>query len=162
MPEDQGFNQEHHTMAIGHIEHYANAGDFVSQFGVINYIGMENRFMGRLFLSPKSGHLLNQHYLYEMFPLDADERCAETNDFMEMEVNIKIENLSDSGRAELEAFFLHRGLKRTGSTFGYVGDVNSPISPIDRSCLLLGDNQLPKIKDFSRLWQYRNGRSPKD
>ncbi|KAK3062179.1 hypothetical protein LTS18_004667, partial [Coniosporium uncinatum] len=37
------------TKAIRHIEHYANHGDFVSQFGVLNFSKVPNRFMGRVF-----------------------------------------------------------------------------------------------------------------
>ena len=151
-------------MAVRHIEHYAHAKDFVSQFGVINYTGIANRFMGRVFLSPKSGHLLNQHYLYEMFPLDENQRCAETNDFMEMEVDVKIEDLCMEGREELGDSLSYHGLQRVG--MAYVADENSPISPVHRSLSLLGDYEHPprplKVKDFSRLWQYRNGGSPEE
>lgn len=122
--------------------------------------------MGRLFLSPNSGHLLNQHYLYEMFPLDLKGRCAEKNDFMEMEVDVKLENLSAEGREELTDSLSHAGSGKRGSKIAYVGDVNSPISPVHRTLSLLGDATHParalKVKDFSRLWQYRNGGSPED
>lgn len=122
--------------------------------------------MGRLFLSPKSGHLLNQHYLYEMFPLDSKGRCAETNDFMEMEVDVRLENLCKEGREELADSLSHSGSGGRGSKIAYVGDVNSPISPVHRALSLLGDAthtaRALKVKDFSRLWQYRNGGSPED
>lgn len=101
-----------------------------------------------------------------MFPLDSEERCAETNDFMEMEVDVKLENLCKEGREKLEdSLSLNRSARRD-SKIAYVGDVNSPISPVHRTLSLMGYGTHPgrplKVKDFSRLWQYRNGRSPED
>jgi len=165
-PDQPGFNHRHHKMAIRHIEHYANAGDFVSQYGVINYTGVQNRFMGRLFMSSKTGHLLNQHYLQQMFPLGKDKRCLDKNDFMEMEVDVNLENLSVEGREELMTSLANGASANIQSHIAYVGDVNSPISPVSRTLSLLGDDDHPprplKVKDFSRLWQYRNGGSPDD
>jgi hypothetical protein len=39
---------EPHAKAIRYIEHYANSEDFVSKWGVLEYIRHENRFMGVL------------------------------------------------------------------------------------------------------------------
>lgn len=36
------------TKAIRYIEHYANTDDFVSQWGVLNFATIENRFMGKV------------------------------------------------------------------------------------------------------------------
>jgi len=56
--------------------------------------------------------------------------------------------------------------RKRQSRIAYVGDVNSPISPVARTFSLLGDDDHPprplKVRDFSRLWQYRNGGSPDD
>ena len=165
-PDQIGFNHRHHKMAIRHIEHYANAGDFVSQYGVINYTGFQNRFMGRLFVSEKTGHLLNQHYLQQMFPLGKDDRCLDKSEFMEMDVDVKLENLSEEGREELMNSLAQGASAKLQRQIAYVGDVNSPISPVRRTLSLLGDDNHPtrslKVKDFSRLWQYRNGGSPDD
>ena len=38
------------TKAIRYIEHYANNNDFVSQWGVLNFASVENRFMGMALL----------------------------------------------------------------------------------------------------------------
>lgn len=153
-------------MAIRHIEHYANAGDFVSQYGVINYTGFQNRFMGRIFVSEKTGHLLNQHYLQQMFPLGRDGRCLDKNEFMEMEVDVNLEDLSAEGREDLMNSLAQGASANLQSHIAYVGDINSPISPVHRTLSLLRDDGHPtrplKIKDFSRLWQYRNGGSPDD
>jgi len=122
--------------------------------------------MGRLFVSQKTGHLLNQHYLQQMFPLGKDMRCLDKNEFMEMEVDVNLENLFGEGREELMTSLAQGASTEVQSRIAYVGDVNSPISPVCRTLSLLGDDNRPpralKVKDFSRLWQYRNGGSPND
>jgi hypothetical protein len=56
-----------------YIEHYANMKDFVSQFGVLEFLRFQSEFplnvyAGRLFIRPNaSGHLFVQHYLDPMF-----------------------------------------------------------------------------------------------
>lgn len=141
---------------IKHIEHYANSGDFVAQFGVLNYTRVANRFIGRLFLSPNSGHVLNQHYLHYMFPLDESRhRTADESEFMDMDVRL---NRHDVGREDATA-----GLEGgdDDDSIAFVGDVNKAVAPMVR---LTGSGQGKrlKVKDFSRLWQYRNGGSPAD
>ena len=60
---------------IRYIEHYANTSDFVSRWGVLQYIRniyrepAAPRFMGRVFEREGRGHQFNQHYLDNMFPL---------------------------------------------------------------------------------------------
>ena len=58
---------------IPHIEHYCNSEDMVTRWGVLysvqNVLG--NRFCGHVFIHEgASGHMLNQHYLARMFPID--------------------------------------------------------------------------------------------
>jgi hypothetical protein len=157
-------HKHHHKNAIRHIEHYANQGDFVSQFGVLNYTSLQNRFMGRVFVSPSSGHLLNQHYLHAMFPLDPNTRtCLDSNAFMEMDVYIGVDDLKVEGREGVRKSLT---VKDEKDRVAFVGDANSPVSPIKRTWSLMGDPEhgIPgrplKVKDFSRLWQYRNGQVP--
>jgi len=154
--------------AIGHIEHYANQGDFVAQIGVLNYTSIANRFMGRVFQSPYSGHLLNQHYLHEMFPLDDDSRCCDTNEFMEMEVDM---GSMDRESGEREGLGESMATGGEGDDVTFIGDVNSPISPLvlSRPELALDNHAEPpvqtgamRVKNFSRLWLYRNGAVPPD
>lgn len=140
--------------AIGHIEHYCHANDFVAQWGVLHFKtkSVENPpkappFAGRVFSRTgargQEGHLLCQHYLNAMFPLERDGktgepvRCAETNDFMEDEVTV-------SGRAE-------------GG-----GDTDDGQPPGSPGMLGRGgaETMTRKVKELSRLWQYRNGGSP--
>jgi hypothetical protein len=160
---------------IEHIEHYANLGDFVSQIGVLNYTRVSNRYMGRLFLSPDSGHLLNQHYLHAMFKFGDDGHVAENNDFMDMEVRLSHHDMD----ADYEDLVHALGDNSGGSDFGrkmryidkgkddgeqhvaFVGDVNRAVRPM----VIVEEGEEPRkllVKDFSRLWQYRNGGTPLD
>jgi hypothetical protein len=57
---------------IPHIEHYCNSEDMVTRWGTLysvkNVLG--NRFCGHVFIyEGASGHMLNQHYLANMFPI---------------------------------------------------------------------------------------------
>ena len=153
------------TKVIGHIEHYANAGDFVSQFGVLNYTRIQNRYMGRLFLAPGSGHLLNQHYLYKMFALNPERTaCADTNDFMEMEVRFNKHDVEeDDDRESLLSSLVDKDDdEAVKKLVAFVGDVNAPVKPIALMKLGAGSVRRLKVKDFSRLWLYRNGGEPDD
>ncbi|GKT50849.1 uncharacterized protein ColSpa_11030 [Colletotrichum spaethianum] len=83
---------------IGHIEHYGNSGDFVAEWGVNHFKSLvakanltrdlerearsydlgyilgrderQNNFSGLLFKNEVTGHLLNQHYLDRILPLN--------------------------------------------------------------------------------------------
>ena len=163
----------HQKKAIGHIEHYANMGDYVSQIGVLNYVTQKqsNRFMGRVFVSPGSGHLLNQHYLHDMFVLTPEGKCAETNEFMEMAID-QAASL-DGKDHEREGFgesVMWDGGEHAEKDARVIGDFDSPISPLTLSGGLnmtssssgpVGGHQL-KVKHLSRLWLYRNGGLPPD
>jgi hypothetical protein len=142
---------------IKHIEHYANGGDFVAQFGVLNYTRVRNRFIGRLFLSPNRGHLLNQHYLHYMFPLDESRhRIADYSEFMDMDVRL---NRHDVGREGVGAGL--GGGDNDDDNIAFIGDVNKAIAPMVRF-KRSGPVERLKVRDFSRLWQYRNGGTPVD
>lgn len=136
--------------SIGYIEHYANAADPVSWLGVLRFANIPNRYMGRLFVRPGSGHLLNQHYLDNMFTLGPDMTVLESNPFMDMEVETKTDMVSgktmhDSESEDREETFL-------------------PIPCIEsrpkQACEPNHDRGPLRVKDFSRLWAYRNGGSP--
>lgn len=127
--------------SVGYIEHYANIADIVSRIGVLHYVNIPNRYLGRLFVRVGSGHLLNQHYLDAMFTLGPDRKVLESNQFMDMEVETNFEKLP---KHECEETLL-------------------PISGIgDRSRNDQNHVQILRLKDFSRLWEYRNGQSPSD
>lgn len=142
--------------AIGHIEHYCHATDFVAQWGILHFKSRSLEdpprappFAGRAFSRTGApgdeGHLLCQHYLNAMFPLERDGRtgkpvrCAETNDFMEAEVTVRGRGWGGGDNAD--------------------DDGQPPGSPG-----MLGregaETMTRKVKELSRLWQYRNGKSP--
>lgn len=144
--------------AVRYIEHYASDGDFVARWGVLHFARLRNRFMGRVFIRPGTGHLLNQHYLNAMFPLDSAMRVKDTNEFMEMGVILTNDDIEEETRNESVGKNDHESDRVT--------------SPDDRdgAVLVFGPGLLrqdskvtkPKVKDYSRLWLYRNGGSPQD
>ena len=162
---EPGVTGHNSHQAIRHIEHYVNSGDFVSRFGVLSFISVPNRFMGRLFQSPNSGHLLNQHYLHEMFPLDDNRKASEENKFMDMEVTFSRTDQKSILRESGVTSFYNCADRAGEADVAFVGDVNTPITPLQISSphSLLEEERAPrtlKVKDFSRLWKYRNGRVP--
>lgn len=170
-----------HGRAISHIEHYANAYDFASRWGVLNFTKakpkdpLENRFMGKVFVNPRAGHQLNQHYLDSIFPLDPTGRFTrdpKEEDFMGMDVLI---NAADD--------WIERGNELispslSGLVDGLKGELNKEhwkvvlreemlgATPTNNTGIHTGNStyggymQAPKIGELSRLWQYRNGGRP--
>lgn len=139
--------------AISFIEHYANQYDFACRFGVLHFTqkaekkGYANRFMGQVFVNPRAGHQLNQHYLDSIFPLDEallKAREPKPGDFMDMEVRVKSNKDGSIERVTGDA--LPRELQ---ITFGdRITNGELPAKAV------------PRMKDLSRLWHYRNGGSP--
>ncbi|KAF5665356.1 hypothetical protein FHETE_6716 [Fusarium heterosporum] len=131
---------------IPHIEHYVNEKDFACRVGVLNftrnYSQNENRFAGKVFIKRGGGHLLNQHYLDDMFPLDKGlykTREIKEGDFMDRKVCFKTNGaIKEVPRAELPL----------GFTVG-IADHETD-----------GQAKAPKMGDLSRLWKYRNGKLP--
>ncbi|GMG29518.1 unnamed protein product [Aspergillus oryzae var. brunneus] len=138
--------------SVLHIEHYVNAFDFVCVWGVLQFARVPNRYMGRIFVRSGSGHQLNQHYLNTMFTLGPDRRVLDTNKFMEMGARtVEYEKILPK----------HVRHKRNE-----VLVTNKRPSDRDRTVQSGLENQHEqrplKVKDLSRLWQYRNGGSPVD
>ncbi|TGJ84469.1 hypothetical protein E0Z10_g4305 [Xylaria hypoxylon] len=171
--------------AIGHVEHYAHTTDFVAIWGLLHFVVNKRaspempRFIGRVFsrVSSRGGHQFNQHYLNGMFPMARDEDgeftgCADHNDFMNSAVEI-----AKRGTEKKDA---REGFENSWAMTGLAGDPDSPI-PLGvevhgtfygsfhgslRGRSIDSDQDLfdgtVKVKHLSRLWQYRNGRSPPD
>ncbi len=92
-----------------------------------------HRFAGRLFLRHASGHLLNQHYLDNMFPMSwknkkLDKVVEEDQGYMNQEIDEQALRDDDIVKPKLPG---GRGAGR-------------------------------KIRDLSRLWEYANGGVPKE
>ncbi|KAH8650976.1 hypothetical protein BGZ60DRAFT_436840 [Tricladium varicosporioides] len=105
-----------------------------ADWGVLNYTRkvpedrLENRFMGRVFRCPRSGHQFNQHYLDNIFPLNPTGRFThdpQVGDFMDIDVLIGQHEDSKAGREEnvtslyatgpIEGFWGHRTVDRGGA-----------------------------------------------
>lgn len=135
------------TRTVKHIEHYANLHDYVSRGGILHFRPdsaptsdavtdnqvSSNRFVGRLFKRNASGHLMNQHYLNNFFPVDTTDPVTgmvlENNEYMDSLVDMSVFRQWDTVQVPASA-----GENTNGT----------------------------RIKDLSRLWRYRNGRKPDD
>ncbi|OAA49672.1 hypothetical protein NOR_01595 [Metarhizium rileyi] len=155
--------------AIGHVEHYTHSTDFVAMWGVLHFatnkMGSHQlpRFLGRLFnrATGSGGHQFNQHYLDGMFPLKRDDRTGdflgadEENEFME-EV-IKFGKEGDAMENAREAFDItYLGTEGFGT-----GHISTPVEVHGVKGRTRTKTKV-KVKELSRLWSYRNGRSPGD
>ncbi|PSR97763.1 hypothetical protein BD289DRAFT_340638, partial [Coniella lustricola] len=152
---DSHHGQERAQRAIRHIEHYAYTTDFVALWGVLHFATIPPathaipRFIGRLFArsSPngRGGHQLVQHYLDGMFPLQRDSvtghfvGCADDNAFMESAVSIEAKK-----KATVD-------LKGGGKSQEQQQQDRLNSGAFEREGV---------VKELSRLWKYRNGRSP--
>ncbi|KAI0397915.1 hypothetical protein F5Y17DRAFT_412725 [Xylariaceae sp. FL0594] len=166
--------------ALGHVEHYAHTTDFVALWGLLHFVTNEcaspemPRFIGRVFrrVSARGGHQFSQHYLNGMFPLERDAAsgeftgCADENDFMDSVVEVagkgtEKEDLREgfeNSWAMLERAGAEPDSSDTPPLVAVHGSFhgsfhNSPREPFDGTV---------RVKHLSRLWQYRNGRSPPD
>ncbi|KAK1774928.1 hypothetical protein QBC45DRAFT_423654 [Copromyces sp. CBS 386.78] len=170
--------------AIGHIEHYAHTTDFVALWGILHFAtsipGQRTipRFIGRVFArtTVRGGHQLCQHYLDGMFPLEKDPKtgafigCAETgNEFMESEISVgEAGSEMTAAKEAMEISWLANGIIGNGENDEAVGGVaiHGGHSPVERKGRARTRRESKpakvKVKDLSRLWQYRNGRSPDD
>ncbi|KAI1170051.1 hypothetical protein F4777DRAFT_595614 [Nemania sp. FL0916] len=171
--------------AIGYVEHYAHTTDFVALWGLLHFVTNERaspqmpRFIGRVFsrVSSRGGHQFCQHYLNGMFPLARDAKgvftgCADKNDFMDSVVEV--------AKAGTEKDDVREGFENSWAMIGLAGDLDPNIpsevavhgsfygsthqglgGSIQDGSRKASDGQV-KVKHLSRLWQYRNGRSPPD
>lgn len=177
-----------HNRAISHIEHYANANDLACRMGVLAFTKTipkntyENRFMGRVFVNPRSGHQFNQHYLDTIFPLDPERRCTREpleGDFMDMDILIgesRVDKIDREGPLlSLYSSGLMDALRATPASASREVHVEAemlnvtPTSPRDikSSTFNKGPREYGKdapkkvkLRELSRLWLYRNGGSP--
>lgn len=174
-----------HERAIRHIEHYANSYDFASRFGVLNFTKkapenhLENRFMGKVFVNPRSGHQLNQHYLDTIFPLDETNHFTRDpidGDFMDLNVIIK-QSGNDETKPDLKFPRLQLPKLNSAGIFcdpSRNADQETEMRNFRPVLSSRGDNDLDrevnvnrgrlqsklKTRDLSRLWLYRNGGRP--
>lgn len=152
--------------AIGHIEHYAHSTDFVALWGVLHFatnkIGNRQlpRFLGRLFARScnSGGHQFNQHYLDGMFPLkrhpETGEILGADEDNAFMQEVIKFGKEGDAMENAREAF----DISYLGTDGFGTGDISTPVEV--HGVTGRRRSRDVKVKELSRLWLYRNGKSP--
>ncbi|KAK2861158.1 hypothetical protein FQN49_004484 [Arthroderma sp. PD_2] len=132
---------------IKHIEHYVNKSDPVPQWGVLrNMNDVKNKYAGRVFIREDGrGHMFNQHYLSQMFPLE-EEITPNKAKFLDQLVQV------DEGITEARRVFVRR---ETGLA---PNDPSSPSGTAGRGAIdfLTG---LP-VREVSRLCHYMAGRDP--
>ncbi|KAH6703202.1 hypothetical protein BKA61DRAFT_494289 [Leptodontidium sp. MPI-SDFR-AT-0119] len=152
------------TRVLGHIEHYTLSQDIATLIGPLRSTSstetsssMETRsevtnpnFAGRIFEIEGSGFLFNGDYMNTIFPLPLPGNSPEASMVMETIPVIQKNSQRDSpqlvdsaGDLESEFGFENREREKQRSRGGRS-------VPIGRF----------KVKDLSRLWQYRDGRSP--
>jgi hypothetical protein len=121
-----------------------------------------------------------------MFPLNAKRECHDKNAFMEMDVD-HVTSLDGFDENDDDREGLSDSMTGAGQEVAFMGDGDSPISPLSLSGSQLimttidgqtngtangsasgsqtqahTQTQVTKVKNLSRLWQYRNGGSPPD
>ncbi|KAM3086410.1 hypothetical protein ACMFMG_000546 [Clarireedia jacksonii] len=172
-PEEQYIHKNGNGKTIPHIEHYAHTYDFVSRWGVLYCTrnppteASAPRFMGRVFEEKVGGHMFVQHYLDGMFPLSKSLRKRLRGTGVigdEKGLANGWESIDEEGRfmgsvvengAEMEVKPGDK-LGREGLEVSFSGDGEEEAirrrSEIHRTGY--------KVRGLSRLWLYRNGRSP--
>ncbi|KAI9765925.1 MAG: hypothetical protein M1840_007066 [Geoglossum simile] len=151
--------EERTERVIGHIEHYANGGDFVARWGVLNFAkGMNyrnNRFAGRVFESKvATGHLLCQHYLDFMFRWEEGGVVAEENGFVSSLVDVESDVAVRREDASAKTML-------AGETTAPSDSKSTAGEYLEGTLANAKGNQRP-VRELSRLWKYRNGMSPTD
>ncbi|KAL5366438.1 hypothetical protein BJX96DRAFT_182605 [Aspergillus floccosus] len=137
---------------LRHIEHYANEGDLVCRWGIINFAPVPNRYVGQVFIRPGKGHQMVQHYLDTMFPTGPDGRMLDTNEFMEMEM----EAPPCPGRGR--TYWGRSTSTPVVQPDGHDGGTEALLPIEGAECE--NKPRRKKVKELSRLWLYRNGLSP--
>lgn len=159
--------------AISHVEHYAHTTDFVALWGILHFVTNENasptmpRYIGRVFsrTSTRGGHQFCQHYLNGMFPLVRDYKgefigCADSNEFMNSVVELSGRGTEkDNVREGIENSWPM--LELAGRRASFIKDEVALHGSFHEDTNGIYDGKV-RVKDLSRLWQYRNGRSPPD
>ena len=170
--------------AIGHVEHYAHTTDFVALWGVLHFATSAParpeipRFIGRVFsrTHARGGHQFSQHYLNAMFPLARDPAtgafvgAAESadlhggdNEFVDSVVEGGDDADAGAGddREDIDHSWarLFRDSDEDEDGDGDDEEVSVHGSFHGKYRRRIRDGKV-RVRDLSRLWLYRNGRSP--
>lgn len=164
---------------IQYIEHYANSDDLVPRWGVLHSVShiLQNRYAGSVFVRiGASGHLFNQHYLGPMFPkfkqkeagvstqrpgecfLDTviridEELCMKRENFAFAEMGImRRESGVEFGDGNVFKGGAIKGTKLTGDVVAF--------KRTDTGRLMAEEAKGKTVRELSRFWRYRGGKSP--
>ena len=164
------------SYCIPHIEHYVNELDLIPRWGVLYNVVqvLDNKYSGKIFVRMgTSGHLLNQHYLDPMFPL---ERAA-AGSFLDQVVDVdeKLAERRESVAARHVAFMRRESAQQStnGGTIDWGDGSTIPVGIIVNGEEKAGDMAInfvePRtfheargktVRQLSRLWRYTDGGSP--
>ncbi|KKA27008.1 hypothetical protein TD95_000519 [Thielaviopsis punctulata] len=153
---------------IGHIEHYAHTTDYVALFSVLYFATVSQprdevpSYMGRVFARTTTvdgGHQFVQHYLDGMFPLTITETgisAAEDSEFMNSDLHVAHEYRVTGSAREIASD--ESETPDNGVPAPWLPGTNRNVRLM--TCGAVKGSKTMKVRDMSRLWQYRNGRKP--
>ncbi|KAF7876534.1 hypothetical protein EAF04_001623 [Stromatinia cepivora] len=173
-PIDPRANRNRSGKSIPHIEHYAHTYEIVSRIGILHFANKYThdtfaaRFMGRIFEVKATGHMFVQHYLDTMFPLS--ERVRRRLQGGGGGTGQSPDNNWGLERVDEDAEFMNRVVERRGRVKpgDRLGREDWEVSLVRDPEEGSGGAGAPdgigefRVRDFSRLWLYRNGESPID
>ncbi|OBT69096.1 hypothetical protein VE03_01395 [Pseudogymnoascus sp. 23342-1-I1] len=196
--------------AISYIEHYANERDFVSRWGILHSINplpavakskamktealaaaggevgvqagkARGGYQGRVFEVPESGHLLGQHYLDRLFPLDRRGREVVFGEGGVQDMHVHFGGEGEEDPEHPEKFVRVSDARYPFTSFDLPDtkvetSLHRPSTPVAQSSNgeLAVETEADavyraprattglKVKDLSRLYMYVNGGSPPD
>ncbi|KFY70541.1 hypothetical protein V499_09089 [Pseudogymnoascus sp. VKM F-103] len=196
--------------AISYIEHYANERDFVSRWGILHSINplpavakskamktealaaaggevaieagkARGGYQGRVLQIPESGHLMNQHYLDRLFPLDKKLREVTFEEGGVWDMHVHFADDGGEGGGHEEKFVRVSDARYPFTSFEINGkkgetSLHPPSMPVAASSngelavetdaeevsMMPREVAGLKVKDLSRLYMYVNGGSPPD
>ncbi|KAI1995750.1 hypothetical protein LOZ53_001353 [Ophidiomyces ophidiicola] len=137
---------------ISYIEHYVNSEDMVTRWGVVYNVEktIENKFAGKVFIRMNApGHMLNQHYLDQMFLLPKNPQGSEDTGFLDEVVEI------DETVSEARDQFVHEKSNDSDKANRRRISINK-----DMNRSVLGATKT--VRELSRLWRYMGGNNPDD
>lgn len=194
--------------AISYIEHYANERDFVARWGILHSINplpavaksaamktealaaaggevmieagkARGGFQGRVFQVPESGHLLGQHYMDRLFPLDRGVREVVFEEGGVQDMHVHFGAVEEGDEEHPEKFVRVSDARYPFTSCENLGgkeEMSVPVTPVMASSSAglaveteadEGVSTMPrqtaaglKMKDLSRLYMYVNGGSP--
>ncbi|KAL2371908.1 hypothetical protein RJ035_002118 [Blastomyces gilchristii] len=164
---------------IRYIEHYVNGEDIVPRWGVMyNVRSAKTRYSGKVFIrNGVTGHMFNQHYLDNIFPLDTrllppgHNRPGAPTGFLDQVVSV-----DECTCRDREAYYATVAADKTGGfeSSAAVGENGGEVISVgtgggfcaedpgdgDDEDDDKNDGAGMTVRDLSRLWRYLGGADP--